>query len=50
MIAAELRQELYKLNFVSVTIDALNRKEVKIVPVVVRYRTGCRCEIEVFRI
>jgi len=37
MFAAELRQELDEANFVSVTIDASNRKEVKIVPVVVRY-------------
>jgi len=27
MIAAELRQDLDKVNFVSVTIDASNRKE-----------------------
>jgi len=37
MIAAELRQELDKLNFVSVIIDASIRDEVKIVLVVVRY-------------
>ena len=37
MIAAKLRQELNKANFISASIDALNRKEIKIVPVVVRY-------------
>ena len=37
MVAADLRQELGKANFVTVTIDALNRKEIKLVPVVVRY-------------
>ena len=29
--------ELGKANFVTVTIDASNRKEIKLVPVVVRY-------------
>jgi len=37
MIATELRQELNKANFISASIDASNRKEIKIVPVVVRY-------------
>ena len=37
MIAAGLRQELNKANFISAAIDASNRKEIKIVPVVVRY-------------
>ena len=37
MIAAELCQELNKANFISASIDASNRKEIKIVPVVV----GC---------
>ena len=37
MVAADLRQELGKANFVTVTIDASNRKEIKLVPVVVRY-------------
>ena len=37
MIAAELRQELDKANFISVTLDASNRKEVKIIPVANRY-------------
>ena len=35
-IAAELRQEL-KANFILASIDASNRKEIKIVSVVVRY-------------
>nr|CAB3264501.1 Numb protein [Phallusia mammillata] len=37
MLVAELRLELKKANFVTVTIDASNRKEIKLVPVVVRY-------------
>ena len=37
MIAAELRQELTKANFILASIDASNRKEIKIVLVVVRY-------------
>ena len=37
MIAAELRRELNKANFVFVTIDASNKKEVKIVSVMVCY-------------
>ena len=37
MIAAGLRQELNKANFISAAIDASNRKEIKIVPVVVHY-------------
>ena len=37
MITAELRQELNKANFILASIDASNRKEIKIVPVVVRY-------------
>ena len=37
MIAAELRQELNKGNFISASIGASNRKEIKIVPIVVRY-------------
>ena len=37
IIADELRQELNKANFMSASIDASNRKEIKIVPVVVRY-------------
>jgi len=37
MVAADLRQELGKANFVTVTIDASNRKGIKLVPVVVRY-------------
>ena len=36
MVAADLRQELVKANFVTVTADALNRKEIKLAPVVVR--------------
>ena len=36
-VAADLRQELGKAKFVTVTIDASNRKEIKLVPVVVRY-------------
>jgi len=50
MIAAELRQELDKLNFVSVIIDASIRDEVKIVLVVVRYTAWCRCEIELLEL
>ena len=37
MVAADLREELGKANFITVTIDASNRKEIKLVPVVVRY-------------
>ena len=37
MIATKLRQELTTANFISASIDALNRKEIKNVPVVVRY-------------
>ena len=37
MIAAELRRELSKANFVSITIDASNKKELKIVSVMVCY-------------
>ena len=37
MIAAELRQELKKASFISASIDASNRKEIKIVSVVIRY-------------
>ena len=37
MVAADLRQELGKANFVTETIDASNRKEIKLVSVVVRY-------------
>ena len=36
MVAADLRQELGKANFVTVTTDASNRTEIKLVPVVVR--------------
>ena len=35
MIVAELRQELNKKNFISASIDISNRKEIKIVPVVI---------------
>ena len=37
MVAGDLREELGKANFVIVTIDASNRKEIKLVPVVVPY-------------
>ena len=37
MIAAKLHQQLNKANFISASIDASNRKEIKIVPAVVRY-------------
>ena len=37
VIAAELRQELNKTNFISASINISNRKEIEIVPVVVRY-------------
>ena len=37
IIADELRQELNKANFVLTSIDASNKKEIKIVPVVVCY-------------
>ena len=37
IIAAELRQELNKASSISASTDASNRKEIKIVPVVVRY-------------
>ena len=33
----ELHQELDRINFVTVSIDASNMKEVKLVPIVVRY-------------
>ena len=35
MIAAELRQELNKANFISASISASYRKEIKIAPVIV---------------
>ena len=37
MVAGDLREELGKANFVTATIDASNRKEIKLVRVVVRY-------------
>ena len=37
MCADELRLELDKVNFVTITIDASNVKKVKIVPIVVGY-------------
>ena len=37
MVTADLRQELGRANFVTVTIDASNMKKIKLVPVVVRY-------------
>jgi hypothetical protein len=37
MAIDELHKDLSKSNFVTITIDASNRKEVKIVPCVVRY-------------
>ena len=37
MIAGELRQELNKANFISASVDASNKKEIKIVPVEIRY-------------
>ena len=37
MCTDELHQELDQINFVTVTIDASNMKEVKLVPIVVRY-------------
>ena len=37
MVVGDLREELGKANFVTVIIDASNRKEIKLVPVVVRY-------------
>ena len=37
MIAAELRQELNKANFISASIDASNKKKIRIVPIVVCY-------------
>lgn len=37
MCSEELHEELSTARFVSVTIDASNRKEIKLVPVIVRY-------------
>ena len=37
MCTDELHQELDRINFVTVTTDASNMKEVKLVPIVVRY-------------
>ena len=37
MCVDELHQELDRINFVTVTIDASNMKEVKLMPIVVRY-------------
>ena len=37
MVAGDLREELGKANFVTVTIDASNKKEIKLVSVVVGY-------------
>ncbi|GBM60523.1 hypothetical protein AVEN_260008-1 [Araneus ventricosus] len=34
---AELKEDLTKLNYVSVSMDASNRKDIKLVPIVVRY-------------
>ena len=37
MFTNELHQELDQINFITVTNDASNMKEVKLVPIVVRY-------------
>ena len=37
MCIEELHQELHQINFVTVSIDASNMKEVKLAPIVVRY-------------
>ena len=37
MCTDELHQELNRMNFVTVTIDASNMKKVKLSPIVVRY-------------
>ena len=37
MCIEELHEELDQINFVTVSIDASNMKEVKLVPTVVRY-------------
>ena len=37
MCTDKLHRELDRINFVTVTIDASNTKEVKLVPVVIRY-------------
>ena len=46
MIAAELRRELDKANFNSFTIEALKRKEVKIVPVVRYFVPGVGVKVK----
>ena len=37
MCTDKLHRELDRINFVTVTIDASNTKEVKVVPIVIRY-------------
>ena len=37
MCTDKLHRELDRINFVTVTIDASNTKEVKLVPIVIRY-------------
>ncbi|XP_078495454.1 uncharacterized protein LOC144750537 [Ciona intestinalis] len=52
MSTDELRKELDLVNFVTVTIDASNRKEVKLVPIVVRYflpETGVKVKLLQFK-
>ena len=46
IIAAELRRELDKANFNSFTIEALKRKEVKIVPVVRYFVPGVGVKVK----
>ena len=48
----ELHQELDRINFVSVTTDASNMKEVKLVPIVVRYflpKSGVKVKLLEFK-
>ena len=52
MSTDELRQKLDQVNFVTVTIDTSNRKEVKLVPIVVRYflpETGVKVKLLQFK-
>ena len=52
MCTDELHQELDRINFVTVTTDASNMKEVKLVPIVVRYflpKSGVKVKLLEFK-
>ena len=52
MCTDELHEELNRINFVSVTIDASNMKVVKLLPIVVRYflpKSGVKVKLLEFK-